>query len=49
MCWWMWGTGVKAGDILIHLDNLDLDARVRQMEQALASIQAQLNVARNRL
>lgn len=40
------GDKVKAGDILIHLDNLDLDARVRQMEQALASTQAQLNVAR---
>lgn len=40
------GDIVKAGDILIHLDNLDLDARVRQTEQALASAQAQLNVAR---
>lgn len=40
------GDAVKAGDILIRLDNLDLDARVRQTEQALASAQAQLNVAR---
>ncbi|UXI00130.1 efflux RND transporter periplasmic adaptor subunit [Photobacterium sp. TY1-4] len=40
------GDSVKAGDILIRLDNLDLDARVRQTEQALASAQAQLNVAR---
>ena len=40
------GDKVKAGDILIHLDNLDLDARVRQTEQALASAQAQLNIAR---
>ncbi|PSW05602.1 efflux RND transporter periplasmic adaptor subunit [Photobacterium lipolyticum] len=40
------GDEVKAGDILIRLDNLDLDARVRQTEQALASMQAQLNVAR---
>ncbi|MDX1300852.1 efflux RND transporter periplasmic adaptor subunit [Photobacterium sp.] len=40
------GDEVKAGDVLIRLDNLDLDARVRQTEQALASMQAQLNVAR---
>lgn len=40
------GDKVKAGDILIRLDNLDLDARVRQTEQALASAQAQLNIAR---
>ncbi|WEM43557.1 efflux RND transporter periplasmic adaptor subunit [Photobacterium sp. DA100] len=40
------GDNVKAGDILIRLDNLDLDARVRQSEQALASAQAQLNIAR---
>ncbi|WP_273857176.1 efflux RND transporter periplasmic adaptor subunit [Photobacterium sp. GSS17] len=40
------GDKVKAGDILLRLDNLDLDARVRQTEQALASAQAQLNVAR---
>lgn len=40
------GDKVKAGDILIRLDNLDLDARVRQTEQALASAQARLNIAR---
>lgn len=40
------GDSVKAGDILIRLDNLDLNARVRQNEQAIASAQAQLNIAR---
>jgi RND family efflux transporter MFP subunit len=40
------GDMVKAGDILIRLDNLDLNARVRQNEQAIASAQAQLNIAR---
>lgn len=41
------GDRVKAGDVLLRLDNQDLDARVRQSEQAMASRQARLNQARN--
>ncbi len=40
------GDVVEPGDVLIRLDNQDLDARVRQTEQGLASRQAQLNQAR---
>lgn len=40
------GDEVKAGDVLLRLDNQDLDARVRQSQQALASRQARLNQAR---
>lgn len=37
---------VTKGDVLLRLDSGDLDARVTQTEQALASVQAQLNNAR---
>ena len=40
------GDRVQVGDVLIRLDNQDLDARVRQSEQGLASRQAHLNQAR---
>ncbi|EVT76166.1 acrA/AcrE family domain protein, partial [Vibrio parahaemolyticus V-223/04] len=37
---------MKQGDVLARLESDDLDARVRQSEQALSSAQAQLNAAR---
>ena len=40
------GDQVKQGDVLARLESDDLDARVRQSEQALSSAQAQLNAAR---
>lgn len=40
------GDSVKAGDILIRLENEDLSARVIQQQQALASAQATVNDAR---
>jgi RND family efflux transporter MFP subunit len=40
------GDQVKQGDVLARLESDDLDARVRQSEQALSSAQAQLNTAR---
>ncbi|MGR5231585.1 efflux RND transporter periplasmic adaptor subunit [Vibrio rotiferianus] len=40
------GDRVKQGDVLARLESDDLDARVRQSEQALSSAQAQLNTAR---
>lgn len=40
------GDSVKAGDILIRLENEDLSARVIQQQQALASAQARVNDAR---
>ncbi|MEI8597860.1 efflux RND transporter periplasmic adaptor subunit [Vibrio sp. M60_M31a] len=40
------GDRVKQGDVLARLESDDLDARVRQSEQALSSAQAQLNAAR---
>ncbi|MBR9788603.1 MAG: efflux RND transporter periplasmic adaptor subunit [Vibrionaceae bacterium] len=40
------GDNVKQGDVLARLESDDLDARVRQSEQALSSAQAQLNAAR---
>ncbi|MDF2154503.1 efflux RND transporter periplasmic adaptor subunit [Vibrio sp. CAU 1672] len=40
------GDEVKQGDVLARLESDDLDARVRQTEQALSSAQAQLNAAR---
>lgn len=40
------GDKVKQGDVLARLESDDLDARVRQSEQALSSAQAQLNAAR---
>lgn len=41
------GDRVEQGDILIRLDNADLSAKVRQVQQALASAQSQLNTARS--
>lgn len=40
------GDRVRQGDVLARLESDDLDARVRQSEQALSSAQAQLNAAR---
>ncbi len=40
------GDQVKQGDVLARLESDDLDARVRQSEQALSSAQARLNAAR---
>ena len=40
------GDKVKKGDVLARLESDDLDARVRQSEEALSSAQAQLNAAR---
>lgn len=40
------GSMVRTDDILVRLDNEDLDARVRQQQQALVSAQAQLNEIR---
>lgn len=41
------GQEVKAGDLLMRLDNQDLSAGVRQSEQAIIAAQAQVNLARN--
>lgn len=41
------GQEVKAGDLLMRLDNQDLSASVRQSEQAIIAAQAQVNLARN--
>lgn len=40
------GSQVKQGDVLMRLESQDLDARVKQTEQALSSAQAQLYAAR---
>ncbi|MFC1235492.1 efflux RND transporter periplasmic adaptor subunit [Vibrio sp. F74] len=40
------GSVVKQGDVLMRLESRDLDARVKQTEQALSSAQAILNAAR---
>lgn len=40
------GDEVEQGDVLIRLEGAALNAIVRQAEQALSSVQAQLNVAR---
>lgn len=40
------GDHVKQGDILMRLESRDLDARVKQSEQALSSAQARLYAAR---
>ncbi|GLO63565.1 hemolysin D [Vibrio sp. MACH09] len=40
------GNVVKQGDVIMRLDSDDLDARVKQTEQALSSAQARLNAAR---
>lgn len=41
------GTVVQKGDVVLRLENDDLDAKVRQSQQALSSAQAKLNAARN--
>ncbi|OOF19917.1 efflux transporter periplasmic adaptor subunit [Salinivibrio sp. IB574] len=41
------GDRVEQGDVLLRLDNADLSAKVRQVQQALASAQSQLNTARS--
>jgi RND family efflux transporter, MFP subunit len=41
------GDRVEQGDILVRLDNADLSAKVRQVQQSLASAQSQLNTARS--
>ncbi|CUS48685.1 MAG: RND-type NFE family putative nodulcation factor export system membrane fusion component [Idiomarinaceae bacterium HL-53] len=41
------GDSVRAGDVLLRLENDDLSARVRQQEQALAGAQARANEARS--
>ncbi|SIO37921.1 efflux RND transporter periplasmic adaptor subunit [Salinivibrio sp. ES.052] len=41
------GDRVDQGDVLLRLDNADLSAKVRQVQQALASAQSQLNTARS--
>lgn len=40
------GQKVRAGDLLMRLDNQDLSAKVRQSEQAIVAAQAQVNFAR---